>query len=248
MRRRIELLTAGLLVALVAVSCSDAPDGRQKAKSQTGAAEPLRLAVVTGGHAFDVPNFYKLLKRLPGVDAYPQHLEHFASSPPETRDAYDAVLFYGMDQPTPEDEQKAVIERLVERGQGVVILHHALLAWKDWDVWNRLIGFDNRNFSWKEGLDLKVRIADGKHAITQGLQAFDITDEGYILKGRHDGQGDVLLTVDHEHAMHEVAWSRRHGKCHVFCLALGHDERAWGNPGFQEVLGRAIAWSAGTAQ
>ncbi len=252
MRRRIELFSAGLLVALVAVSCSDTRDGERTKTADdvaTGnledSAEPLRLAVVTGGHAFDVPNFYKLLRRLPGVDAYPQHIEHFASSSEEIRDAYDVVLFYGMDQPTPKDEQKAVIERLVERGQGVVILHHALLAWKDWDLWHKLAGFDNRNFSWKDGLGLTIQVADDKHAITDGFSAFDIIDEGYILKGQHDGQGSILLTVDHENAMDEVAWSRQHEKCRVFCLSLGHDDKAWSNASFEDILRRGIVWTAG---
>jgi type 1 glutamine amidotransferase len=208
--------------------------------------------VVTGGHAFDVPNFYQLLRELPDVDAYPQHLEHFASSSPQTRDAYDAVVFYGMDRGVPEDdgprfagEPNAAIQRLVERGQGIVILHHALLAWEKWDLWNQLVGFDNRNFRHKEGLHLNVEVADKKHAITQGLKALEIVDEGYILHGDYDGKGAVLLTVDHENAMDQVAWARQQGKCRVFCLALGHDDRAWSNPGFRKVLGRGIAWSAG---
>jgi type 1 glutamine amidotransferase len=216
-------------------------------------SQALKVAVVTGGHAFDVPNFYRLFRQLPGVDAYPQHIEHFASSPEEVRDAYDAIVFYGMDQGVPEEEgrraggnPKAAIERIVEQGQGVVILHHALLAWEKWDLWNKLIGFDNRNFKYKEGLELGIEVADEGHAITQGASGFAIVDEGYVLHGDHDGQGAVLLTTEHENAMDQVAWARQHGDCRVFCLALGHDNEAWSNAGFREILGRGIAWSAGT--
>ena len=246
MPARIRFLTIGLLVVLAALSCSKAPDGDGRGP------QPLRVAVVTGGHSFDVPNFYKMLRQLPGVDAYPQHLEHFASSPPEIRDAYDAVLFYGMEGGAPVDdgphfagEPKAAIERLVERGQGIVILHHALLAWSKWDLWNQLAGFDNRNFKCKEGLHLKIEVADDKHPITQKLDAFEIVDEGYILHGDYDDKGRILLRVDHENAMDQVAWARQHGKCNVFCLALGHDNEAWSNSAFRDVLGRGIQWSAG---
>ena len=260
-----------------AVSSSKAADGSQRAANLTTANQPtadepvvptepalptkddprdrdgpLRVALVTGGHAFDVPNFYQLFRQLPGIDAYPQHIEHFASSTAEVRDAYDAAVFYGMDRGVPEDDgphfagkPKAAIERLVERGQGVVVLHHALLAWEKWDLWNQLIGFDNRNFKYKEGLHLNVEVADDKHAITRGLETFAIVDEGYILHGDYDGKGDLLLTVDHENAMEHVAWARQHGKCRVFCLALGHDNEAWTNPDFQRILSRGIAWSAG---
>jgi type 1 glutamine amidotransferase len=212
----------------------------------------LRVAVVTGGHAFDVPNFYRLFRELPGIDAYPQHIEHFASSPQETRDAYDVVVFYGMDQGIPEEEgrraagnPRAAIERIVAQGQGIVVLHHALLAWEKWDFWNQLIGVDNRNFSYKEGLQLHVAIADGQHAITEGVDDFDIVDEGYVLKGDYDGEGTVLLTVDHENSMDQVAWAREYLASRVFCIALGHDDQSWRNPGFRQILQRGITWVAG---
>ena len=188
MRRPFEFLLIGFLTVSAGVSCSKATHESQRAGDETASqedsrdgAEPhaLRVAVVTGGHAFDVPNFYRLFRRLPGVDAYPQHIEHFASSPQEVRDSYDAIVFYGMDQGMPEEEgrraggnPKAAIERLIKQGQGIVILHHALLAWEKWETWNELIGFDNRNFRYKEGLDLEIKIGDEGHAITQGINCF----------------------------------------------------------------------------
>jgi type 1 glutamine amidotransferase len=256
-------MCARFLVCAIALltSCAFASCARQDAQVATpqppatnnngGDASLLRVAVVTGGHAFDVPNFYRLLRQLPGIDAYPQHLEHFASSPEEVRDAYDAVVFYGMDQGVPEEEgrraagnPRAAIQRIVEQGQGVVIMHHALLAWEKWDFWNDLIGFDNRNFRYKEGLDLNVQVADRAHPVNQGASGFKIIDEGYVLHGTYDDQGTVLLTVDHEDAMEQVAWAREHGECRVLCLTLGHDNQAWTNPAFRDTLARGIAWSA----
>jgi hypothetical protein len=248
-------------LALLAGSCSSstapegqaggvAPDvGRSDSDGETGA---LRVALLTGGHAFDVPHFYQLFRQLPGMDAYPQHIYHFASSPEEIRDSYDALVFYGMDQGLPEEEgrraagnPRAAIERAVEQGQGIVILHHALLAWEKWDLWNQLIGFDNRNFRYKEGLELTVQVTDETHPITGGMGDFKIIDEGYVLHGDYDGRGTVLLTVDHEDAMPHVAWAREHDTCRVFCLALGHDNQAWTNPAFRSVLQNGIEWSAG---
>ena len=123
-------------------------------------------------------------------------------------------------------------------------MHHALLAWEKWDLWNELIGFDDRNFRYKEGLQLNIRVSAKDHAITQGIDDFDIVDEGYVLHGSHDGKGTILLTTEHKDAMAQVAWSRQHGDCRVFCLTLGHDKLAWENPGFRAVLRSGIAWSA----
>lgn len=255
----LALVSCCVLLAFVAASCSQPvqPDNERAEAAAPGAPDGkqdgdlLRVAVVTGGHAFDVPNFYRLFRELPGVDAYPQHIEHFASSTEDVRDAYDVILFYGMDQNVPYEEgrraggnAKAAIERLVDQGQGIVILHHALLAWEKWDLWNQLIGFDDRNFRYKEGLDLKVHLADENHPGAQGFTDFEIVDEGYVLHGEYDGGGTVLLTVAHDDAMEQVAWVREQGECRVFCLTLGHDNQAWTNPAFRRVLGRAITWAA----
>ena len=37
------------------------------------------VAVITGGHAFDVPAFHALFDNIPGTDCYIQHLEDFAT-------------------------------------------------------------------------------------------------------------------------------------------------------------------------
>ncbi len=254
MRTRIGLQIAAILVLAAAASCSRTTDSDPAASAvdrADGLSGSIRLAVVTGGHPFDVPNFYRLFRELPGVDAYPQHLEHFASSPQAVRDAYDAILFYGMDQGVPEEagrratgNPKAAIQRVVAQRQGIVVLHHALLAWEEWEFWDQLTGFDNRNFRYKEGLRLKIAVADGQHPVTQGVDGFEIVDEGYVLHGKYDGQGTVLLTADHEDAMQQVAWAREQGKSRVLCLALGHDQQAWASAGFREILRRGISWAA----
>jgi len=199
-----------------------------------------------------VPEFHKLFREVPGVDAYPQHMEHFASSPEEVRDAYDAVVFYGMERgeapqvgPHYAGDAKTALERIVQRGQGIVILHHALLAWEKWKFWDQVIGHDERNFRWKPELDLRIEVADRQHPITRGMADFDTVDEGYVLHGKHDGKSTVLLTAEHEDIMKEVAWARVVDKSRVFVLALGDNPKAWSNSGFREVLTRGIHWAAG---
>ena len=39
-------------------------------------------------------------------------------------------------------------------------------------------------------------------------------------------------------------WVRTQGKGRVFYTAWGHDERTWGNPGFQDLVERGIRWAA----
>ena len=214
--------------------------------------QAVPIAVITGAHPFDVPNFYRLFRELEGADAYVQHMENFASSRPPVRDAYDAVVFYGMPKPTPSDEgspwfegrPKAAIERLPEGGQGIVVLHHAILAYPDWGFWDALVGIGDRSFEYEPGLDLAVTVADAGHPVTAGASDFSIVDEAYKMQDT-EADSHVLLSVDHEKSMKHVAWARTCGKSRVFCLALGHDNNAWSSAGFRHVLGRGISWAAG---
>lgn len=104
-------------------------------------AAPLRVAVVTGGHLFDVPNFHKLFRSLPGIEADIQYIDDFVATPAAVRDQYDVVLFCIMLMPTPPDGPvKAAIEHLGTNEQGIVVLHHALLAYSAWPLWSNLVG------------------------------------------------------------------------------------------------------------
>lgn len=249
-RQREEALRAAAKAKEVAAEAEKRASAvEQTAIQQT--ANPIRVAVVTGGHSFDVPNFYKLFRGLGGVDFYPQHLEHFASSPEADRDAYDVVLFYGMDQGEPYESgvrsggnAREAIERIADQGQGIVVMHHALLAWEKWDYWNKLIGIDVRNFRYKEGIEMPITVATADHEITQGVEDFKIEDEGYVFKGEYDGEGTILLTTDHPDSTKQVAWARSQGDARVLCIALGHDKRAWENESFRKILRQGINWAA----
>src|SRR5512133_3049375 len=108
----------------------------------------LQVAVLTGGHAFDVPNFHRLFRRLAGIDAYIQTMGDFAAAPQETRDAYDTIVFYHMLKEPPSNEgrpwfdgkPKIALDRLAETAQGMVVLHHSVLAYPEWPTWRELTG------------------------------------------------------------------------------------------------------------
>ena len=86
----------------------------------------MKVAVVTGGHRFDVPNFHGLFRNLEGVDAYIQPLEDFASAQEQARDFYDVAVFYNMHKEGPADENRpgwmgrprTALESWLETGKG----------------------------------------------------------------------------------------------------------------------------------
>ena len=215
------------------------------------AAPPLSVAVVTGGHSFDVPSFHRLFRGLADVDAYVQHMDDFASSPEAVRDAYDAVVFYIMlrDGPTNDGlpwyagKPRDALEHLGAAEQGIVVLHHAILAYPQWPVWQGLVGIADTTFGYHVGESIHVEVADTAHPVTSGLSDWDMVDETYSMADAGEGS-HVLLTVDHPKSMRTIAWTRRHRAARVFCLQLGHDDRAWSAPSFREVLRRGVLWSA----
>jgi type 1 glutamine amidotransferase len=214
---------------------------------------PIKTAVVTGGHSYDVPNFHRLFRALPGLDVYIQHMDDFASSPVETRDAYDVVLFYTMLREGPADEgqtwyqgkPKTALEHLGETRQGIVVLHHALLAYPQWQQWSDIVGVQERTFGYYMAQTVNSQIANSTHPITQGMSAWEMVDETYTMPSA-GADSTVLITYDHPKSMRSIAWTRTYKHSRVFCYQAGHDNITWVIPQFQTLLNNGIHWAAET--
>lgn len=206
---------------------------------------PIKTAVITGGHDFDVPAFTRLFRVLANVNAYIQTLDDFAADAGKVRDWYDVVVFYNHHQETPASDthQRATLERLGETEQGIVVLHHGLLAFRDWPLWDQVVGIEDRGVGYDHDQQLTIHVADPDHPITRGVGDFAMVDETYKID-EPGPDSHVLLTTDHPKSMEAIAWTRTYGKSRVFCYESGHDASAFDNPHFRTVLGRGIAWAA----
>ncbi len=208
-----------------------------------------KVAVITGGHGFDVPRFHHLFRSLFDADVYIQHMEMFATSSREIREAYDVVLFFHMLMKTPTEESdkavKTALEELGETKQGLLVLHHSILAYPQWNLWSEIVGIEDRSkFDFYSEVTIHVDVMQADHPITQGLQGWDMADETYTANDADEGS-DILLTTDHPKSMRTIGWTRQYKKSRVFCLESGHDNQTWMNHNFREVLRRGIQWCAG---
>jgi len=211
---------------------------------------PIRVAVVTGGHSYDVPNFHRLFRALDGVEAYIQSIDDFSASAKAVREAYDVVLFYIMMMPTPENEglpwyagqPMTALSELGETEQGIVVLHHALLAYPEWPLWSEIVGIADRRFGYFFAETVSSEIM-GDHPITHGISPWTMIDETYTMASAGE-DSRVLLTYDHPHSMKTIAWTRQYHRCRVFCYEAGHDNATWPDPNFREVLRRGVLWAA----
>ena len=140
----------------------------------------IPVAVVTGHHNFDVPGFQKLLDCMPQVAFYLQDLHNFVSDEGKFNETYKAIIFYNFHQELPiTNRAKDVrlvqaIDKLTQNGQGLLILHHALLAFPGWTVWNQIVGISNRKFRYAANQIVETEVVTKNHPITDGLQAWEM--------------------------------------------------------------------------
>ncbi|MDE0088017.1 MAG: ThuA domain-containing protein [Candidatus Poribacteria bacterium] len=202
----------------------------------------MNIAVVTGEHGFREKDFDAVFQSMEGIAFVREDLDVFVDDPDQKE--YDTVVFYNFHRPYPTEEQAKTILGLTERGQGLVILHHAILAFPEWDKYSDMCGIHERtDFGYFPKQTLQVQVTDPTHPITEGIADWEMGDETYTMKSAGE-DSTILLTVDHPNSMDVLGWAREYGNSRIFCLQSGHDNVTYSNPNFREVLLRWIQWCA----
>ncbi len=163
---------------------------------------------------------------------------------PENRDKYDVLVFYHMWQTITDDQAKNFAD-CIREGKPVVALHHSICAFDDWpEYWNIIGGkyfhkattFKGKSYepcSYIHDLHFNVKISDGQHPVTRGLNDFQIFDETY--KGYYVEEGVTpLLTTDEPSSTPVIGWTKSYGKAKVVVLQSGHDVPTFENPELPE--------------
>ncbi|RKU29974.1 hypothetical protein C6497_05215 [Candidatus Poribacteria bacterium] len=201
----------------------------------------MKIAVVTGEHGFREKDFDAVFRSMEDIDFVREDLDVFVEDPDQKE--YETVVFYNFHRPYPTDKQAKTILNLTERGQGVVILHHAILAFPEWESYSDMCGIKDRDFDYFPKQTLQVQVSDPNHPITKDLDNWEMGDETYLMKSAGE-DSKILLTVDHPNSMDVIGWSREYGNSRIFCLQSGHDNVTYSDPNFREVLQRGIKWCA----
>lgn len=204
----------------------------------------VKVAVVTGNHVFDVPEFVELFRSIDGIDFYLQDLPNYAADMSDARRHYDVTLFYCMYGTAPDQRSGTVIERLGETDQGIFVLHHGILGFRDWHIWNAVTGIEDRKFTYHPGEVIRTEITDPTHPIAAGLQPWDMLDETYKMNGAVDPSNHVILSAMHPKSLTTLAWTRKYRNAPVFCYASGHGTDTYADPNFRRVLAQGIHWLA----
>ena len=217
----------------------------------TGCKDKPGILLVTGGHDFDTVEFFNLFFSNKGlsVDTVSQPSANLVIENIKP-DRYDAIVFYDMWQEIDQPQKNAYI-RLLENGTGIIFLHHSLVSYQDWDEITRIrggkyrergYGSDSMDLSgYEHGLDLHVKVIDPDHPVIKGIKDFEIRDEGYnnveILPSV-----TPLLAVTHPLCAPYVAWANEYKQSRIVYIMLGHDQIAYKNPSFRQLLYNSISW------
>jgi type 1 glutamine amidotransferase len=176
-----------------------------------------RVLLVTKGHPFAKDPFFNIFDHLVNdpescVTDY-THVEQPAAQHffhPDLSNEWDVFVMYDMpgiefnrsetgrgENPVtfvpPSDVFKSGVRSMLEKGKGLVFLHHALAGWPLWEEWARIIGgrfhyqpatLDGTSYpdsGYRHDVTHTVEVVDDTHPITMGIPtSFEFTDELYL--------------------------------------------------------------------
>ena len=143
----------------------------------------------------------------------------------------------------PSHYEPPALAELGETKQGIVVLHHAILAYPQWEVWNQLVGIPDRAYKPFIGETVNARVIAPEHPIVKGVGDWTMIDETYSMADT-DRDSEVLITYDHPKSMKTIAWTRTYRNSRVFCYEAGHDNLTWVDSNFRRVLKNGICWAS----
>jgi type 1 glutamine amidotransferase len=244
MKTRIQILCTLLLTVSAGIISFPAEAGPK-----------IKVLLVTGGHGFEKEPFFQVFKN--NLEISFTHAAHATTNATvyEREDllTYDVVALYDMPKEITE-AQKAGFLSLLEKGVGLVVLHHALVSYQHWPEYERIIGGRYPEEDGKSGavteqvgyqhdVEVPMIIVTKDHPITAGMKDFTIHDE--IYWGYRVGS-DVtpLITTTHPKSGKPLAWTRTEKNSRIVYLQSGHDHSAYENPNYRQLVARSIRWVA----
>ncbi|HJZ59285.1 MAG TPA: PVC-type heme-binding CxxCH protein, partial [Gemmataceae bacterium] len=226
---RLAALALGLGLALASSARADDP-------------KPIRILFLgDNGHHKPAERFRQLepvfAKR--GIELV--YTDQVESLNPKTLAGVDGLMIYANTTKISPEQEKALIE-FVEGGKGFIPLHCASYCFLNSQKYIDLVGAQFL----KHGTGtFRTTIAEPDHPVMKGFKGFESWDETYVHT-KHNEKDRVVLEYREEGTTKEPwTWVRTQGKGRVFYTAWGHDQRTWGNPGFQDLVERGTRWAVG---
>jgi type 1 glutamine amidotransferase len=218
------------------------------------AAAKVNVLIVTGGHDYDKAAFDAMWNSFaPEVEwtvrplQYGHEVFEDVSAWP-----YDVLVFYNHQNPGARltERHKANFRALLERGVGMLVLHHSVAAYPFFPEFEAMAGAKYRSSAYykdtlstyKIPVDIPCLLAERTHPLAEGLPAsFTVQDEMYF-KMAFAPDNRVLLSTTYPEADGPLAWTRTAGNSRVFTTILGNGSGIFANADFRAVVRRGLEW------
>jgi uncharacterized protein len=213
---------------------------------KTSPTKKIQVLVLSGGHGFPDKPFREIFASFPDMNCtFVEEKVGGEAFADIDNWKYEAIVLYNFEK-KPSEKEKDNFLKLMDRGVGLVVLHHGLHAYRDWPEFQKIAGITSFVDNARDDVDYKIHIEDPQHPIVKGLGDFDVKDETY-LGHQIDPEAKVriFLSTDEPKNLKAVAWTHTYRKSPVCFYQLGHGVSIYGQKEFREVLGNAIRWSAG---
>jgi putative membrane-bound dehydrogenase-like protein len=224
-----------LAVAAIALTCWT---------NTASAADQPRLKLLflgDNGHHQPAARFAQLepVLKARGIDlTYSDTVEDLNAA---TLGKYDGLVIYANTTKILPEQEQALLD-YVAGGKGFIPLHCASYCFLNSPKYIDLVGAQFK--SHKTGT-FRTILAEQEHPLMRGFGGFESWDETYVHTKHNDTDRTILEYRQEGDQKEPWTWVRTHGKGRVFYTAWGHDQRTWGNPGFQNLVERGIRWAVG---
>lgn len=206
-----------------------------------------KILLVTGGHDFEEKEFFEMFDSFEGI-TYDWVIQPEANALINSNkiDEYFSIVFYDMYQDITEAQKYAYIRQL-NKGKGMVFLHHSLVSYQNWSEFQSIIGgkylLENLNdypkSTYKHDVDINVNIVDEKNQITAGMNDFELHDEIY---GKYLVNKNItpLIKTSHPESVNIIGWHHTYKNSRIVYLQPGHDHHSFENENYRLLVRRAI--------
>ncbi|MEQ9409576.1 MAG: ThuA domain-containing protein [Fuerstiella sp.] len=211
----------------------------------TAQAADLKLLFMgDNGHHRPEARFQELAPILEARGVELKYTDRMEDLTAETLAAFDGLVLYANIDRIEDAQAQAVLD-YVAGGKGFIPLHCATYCWRNNADMVALMG---AQFQRHGGQVFTTQIAAPDHPVMDGYHSFTSWDETYIHHRHNELNRTVLeYRVEGDQAEGNTrepwTWVRTHGKGRVFYTAWGHDQRAFRNPGFHNLVERGIRWA-----
>jgi type 1 glutamine amidotransferase len=219
-------------------------------------AGKIKVGVVVGGHGGG-KEFFALFDGHDDISYKPVHLANESEIFEDiTHWPYDVIVLYNLSWKISE-RRRENFKQLMDRGLGVVTLHHAFSSYQDWPEFSKIVG--GRSFLSPTRIDGKtlrtgekggnrytIRVADKEHPVTKGVADFELVDETYF-NYYVEPDSVPLLTTQAQGSDKVVGWAHTYRKGRSVYLQAGHGPTIFqpktdANQQYRRLLGQAIRW------